>query len=62
MRMPLDGGAQEVALAERYEASAQALAPRYVRTAAVLRSLARTYRDMARREDASAELREDMER
>ncbi|MQA92350.1 MAG: hypothetical protein GEU90_19340 [Gemmatimonas sp.] len=61
-RMPLDGGEQERAIVAKYEEDAAALAPPYIRTARVLRSLAETYRSLARREDASAELREDLAR
>lgn len=61
MRMPLDGGEQERALLARYEEDAAALAPRSMRTARVLRRLAETYRNIARSQDTSAELREDMD-
>lgn len=59
-RGPYDGGDQERALAERYEANADALMGRTPRTAAMLRRIAATFRRDAEREDQSAELLEDL--
>jgi hypothetical protein len=54
------GGAQERALEEQYRGYAGAVGDRWPRTAAMLRRIAETYGREARREDASAELREDL--
>lgn len=59
-RDPAEGGAQERALANRYEGFAAALGPRYARTARVLGRIAETYRRDARREDFESEMREDL--
>lgn len=56
-----EGGLQERNLADRYEGFAKRADLKWPRTAALLRHLAQTYRDQARREDASAELRQDMD-
>jgi hypothetical protein len=56
-----EGGVQERDLAERYEAFAKRADTKWPRTATLLRQIAKTYSDQARREDASAELRQDMD-
>lgn len=56
-RGPEDGGGQEKALAEKYRAEAAELADQWPRTAVVLRDLAESYEQDARRYDAEAELR-----
>ncbi len=55
-----DGGTDERATAERYARSATAVAVRFPRTAAMLRSMADTYGRMAAKEDADANLRQDL--
>ncbi len=54
-----DGGAQEWALVERYSGYATSVADGWPRTAALLRCLADRYAQLARREDADAERRQD---
>lgn len=54
-RDPESGGDQERALAEQYERMADGLHSSWPRTANLLRSVAKTYREMARREDLEAE-------
>lgn len=56
---PSQGGNSERAIAVRYEEYASATSSRWPRTAAFLRSIARTYRHDAKREDVDAEARED---
>lgn len=58
---PLAGGASERAIVARYEADAAAVAPRWPRTAAMLRAFAARYQHDARREDDEAELRHDLD-
>jgi hypothetical protein len=58
---PLTGGAPERAIVERYERDAAAVAARWPRTAAFLRSFARSYAQDAEREDLDAELRHDLD-
>lgn len=55
-----DGGAQERALAERYERDAVQVADAWPRTASVLRGIAQDYRRHAEREDRSADLTQDL--
>jgi hypothetical protein len=57
MRSPEDGGAQELALAEKYATDAEAAADRWPRTAEILRSLAKSYKSDARQYEAEAERR-----
>jgi len=57
-----EGGAQETALADRYQSFARTIADRSPRTATLLRRIADGYRAEARRRDEEAELREDRER
>jgi hypothetical protein len=57
----LSGGDLERSIKERYEADASAVAARWPRTAAFLRTFAATYERDAAREDAEAELRHDLE-
>ncbi len=59
-RAPTDGGQQERALAAQYRRYAEAVRLRWPRTAVVLRSLAETYEADAVREDANADLTEDL--
>lgn len=54
-----DGGSQERALADGYRASADLVADRWPRTAAMLRRLESTYRREARREDLETDRRKD---
>jgi hypothetical protein len=54
-RGPADGGQQEYELADQFDAWAQLIKDRWHRTAAVLRSLAESYRAEGRREDEQAE-------
>ena len=54
-----EGGASERRIAERYDAHAQAVASRWPRTAALLRSIASTYRHDAKREDLDADAMQD---
>lgn len=54
-KSPTDGGRQERALAERYEAYALKAQTRWPRTAAVLRRIVTDYKEQARREDAEVE-------
>lgn len=58
-RDPAIGGSQERAIAERYERDAQSVASRWPRTAAMLRSMADSYRRDARREDLEADAMEE---
>lgn len=57
---PAAGGAQERALAEKYDGMAAAVSTTYPRTARVLRTIADGYRRDARREDFESELGEDL--
>lgn len=59
-RAPTAGGQQERALAEQYRKYAAEARLRWPRTAALLRSLAETYEADAAREDANADLTEDL--
>lgn len=52
-----DGGRQERDLVERYQAMSDALKSKWPRTAAMLRSLARSYTEDAKRHDLDADLR-----
>jgi hypothetical protein len=56
-RGPEDGGSQERALAEKYRAEAAELADQWPHTAVVLRALAKSYEQDARRYEAEAERR-----
>lgn len=58
-RDPTEGGVQERELVEQYTAYAAVLNDRWPRTAAMLRSIADTYRRDAGRHDVDAELTED---
>ena len=58
-RGPLDGGGQEHAIVERYRTTADKLATKWPRAAAIFRGLADEYEEMARRWDVEAELRAD---
>jgi hypothetical protein len=60
MRSPTGGGMLERNLAETYETYALSADARWPRTAAMLRRLASTYYDLARREDQNAELTEEV--
>jgi hypothetical protein len=53
------GGSQERGLQAQYLAFAQRVGPRYHRTAAMLRRIARAYADEAQREDENAQITED---
>ena len=53
------GGEQEAELAERYAEAAEKVVDRWPRTGAMLRRVADSYRDDAKREDAVADLRKD---
>jgi addiction module HigA family antidote len=55
-----EGGKQERRLSEKYGGYAEALNDGWPRTAAMLRRIADVYASEARREDAEAELREDL--
>lgn len=59
-RDPTAGGAQERALAEKYEGLSAAVANSHPRTARVLREIAGGYRRDARREDLESEMVEDL--
>jgi len=59
---PAGGGNDERASAERYERLAAAISTRSPRTAAMLRRMSASHRRDAAREDANAELREDLGR
>ncbi|MBA4158494.1 MAG: hypothetical protein H0X65_13610 [Gemmatimonadetes bacterium] len=54
-----EGGGQERTIAEQFRHWAEALEGRWLRTAALLRSVAESYEGDARREDTDAELNED---
>lgn len=54
-RGPGDGGAQEIALAERYQADAERFADEWPRVASLLRSVAGSYEADAKRNEDSAE-------
>jgi len=54
-RSPGEGGTQERGLAERYSRLAGRFSDRWPRTASILRSLAKTYEQDARREDDDAD-------
>lgn len=54
-RSPSGGGDLERALAEQYKAWADSVVDRWPRTAAMLRRLAGTYEELARREDAQSQ-------
>jgi predicted pyridoxine 5'-phosphate oxidase superfamily flavin-nucleotide-binding protein len=56
MRNPGDGGAQERALQTKYLIAAQQLTAEWPRTAAMLRRIARSYSEEARRQDEHAEI------
>ena len=58
-RNPTDGGEQERALQARYLALAEQVGGRWPRAAAMLRRIARSYAEQARRLDAEAEITED---
>jgi hypothetical protein len=60
VRTPTDGGQQERALAEQYRQYAEAARLRWPRTAALMRSIADSYEADADREDADADLTEDL--
>lgn len=55
-----DGGAQERELAEQYRRFAELAAGSWPRTAALLRRIAKSYEDDARRYDLDADLRQDL--
>jgi hypothetical protein len=59
-KSPIEGGVQERQLAERYQGYADQVSDRWPRTAAMLRRIARQYISDARREDASADLTQDL--
>lgn len=59
VRGPFEGGGQERELAEKYEGYARNLSANWPRVAAIMRKIAREYRDEAASEDNDAELDED---
>jgi len=59
-RGALDGGVQEVVLADRYENDARQVATRWPSVARVLRNLAAHYRESARYEDLHMQRMRDM--
>jgi hypothetical protein len=59
-RGALDGGVQEVVLAEQYESDARQVATRWPSVARVLRNLATHYRESARHEDIQMQRMRDM--
>ncbi|MFH1033230.1 MAG: hypothetical protein V1806_01870 [Pseudomonadota bacterium] len=61
-RWVLEGGRQERELAAQYESHAKTLGGQWPRTQALLRTIARSYKDQALWEDQEAELDEDLMR
>lgn len=57
MKDPLEGGAQELQIAQAYRRDADLLAEHWPRTTRLLRELADSYESDARREESEAELR-----
>jgi hypothetical protein len=55
VRSPTDGGQQERDLAAFYRASSQAVAPKWLRTSALLERIAKDFEHIAERHDESAE-------